>query len=142
MALGHALTNLVNPTEAVNNDGVRNCAATRATVADGNYDKGSARGHVYSTLGSACSIPKDKVAGNLKVKTQYWKRENGNWDLCWGDGWHDNPSQGADFTRYREWQAAQPCGQGTYRVKAWGGVKVGGDWIGQNVMVQTDPHSV
>lgn len=139
----HALTEYVNPTESVNDGGVRKCAATRATIADGNFNKGSARGHVYSNIGSACSIPDSKVAGNLKVKTQYWKKEGGNWDLCWGDGWHDNPNGAADFTRYHEWVNNQPCGQGYYRVEAWGGVKVNGNFIGTGVGVHTEPpHSV
>ena len=120
---GHEFSNIVNPTETVNDNGQRKCSATRATIADGNYNKGSARGTVYSTTGSACNFAVDKVAGNLKVKTQYFFRDNGDWGLCWGDGWHDNPNQDWTYSRYREWENNQPCGQGYYRVEATGGVK-------------------
>lgn len=143
LALGHSWEDSVNPTETANNNGERDCAAAAARVADGNYDKGSARGTVYSTVGSNCDFRKYKVAGNLKVKTQYWHRENNQWDPCWGDGWQDSNIQDWEYSRYHEWINNQPCGQGYYKVIAWGGVKVDGNWIGENVSVATDPaHNV
>ena len=76
VALAHELANLVNPTDAWNDNGQRFCSGTRASVSDGNYNKGFTRGTVYSATGSSCGFPVYKVAGNLKVKVQYWKQAN------------------------------------------------------------------
>ena len=131
----------LNPTATWNNNGLKQCSGAEAKVSHGNYDKGGTRGTSFSSRGSACGFPEDKVAGNLKVKNQYMFR-SGDWGVCWGSGWLLNQTFTWAITNYREWQNAQPCGKGVYRTEAHGAVHSVGSWHGENICLQTDRHEI
>ncbi|MGH2988296.1 MAG: hypothetical protein ACRDMA_00310 [Solirubrobacterales bacterium] len=142
-ALGYEVAFQVNPTEVVNDNGVRKCSATRSSTSHGNPGKGASRGTVFSTIGSACGIPDDKAPGNLEVKHQYMKKSNttGNWGVCWGSGWKNNNDRTWTLAHYREW-LSQPCGGGVYRTLSTGKVFINGSWHGENVIVNSGNHQV
>jgi hypothetical protein len=143
-ATAYEVTDQVNPTDVWVDNGQRFCSSTRATTSHGNQDKGFSRGTTYSTTGSPCGLAVWKVAGNIKVKFQYWKQANdsGSWFECWGSGWILSTQTDWALSRYIDFTGVQPCGPGVYETRAWGGVKYNGGWRGENVAVGSGHHEI
>lgn len=108
------------------------CGHGLALVADGNHNKGFTRARTRSAKveglsGGACMAPVEKAPGNMKVRWQYFHRnDNHGWRLCRDIEMQHNQNVTAELTRYRDWEA-KPCGHGFYRTEGRHGVTMGGN---------------